>query len=265
MSVPGGSRNVCKYAAPATAANGSSASPARKRPPLSVTALASVWSMCAAMAIIRPRSSVTALMTAPPPMTAERLPQLPMPYGRTAVSPSLTAIQSIGIVRISDATWARVVSCPWPCDLVPAATLTWPSGCTATIAISKPPNRPAKPCRFGAVASTIEAMPIPTNRPSARAVAWRARGAVVVELGKEEVELVVEAAGIVEEPGGRDEGSRAVGNVVAPANLGRVDADVFRDEIHDAFDREEGLGLAEPAVRADWALVRSRRNGARYA
>ncbi len=62
-------------------------------------------------------SSRHAVATAPPAITAQREPQVPVEYGVSAVSPCTTMIFSSGRPRISCATCASVVSSPWPCDL----------------------------------------------------------------------------------------------------------------------------------------------------
>ena len=117
-SIPAGRRCGCHHASAAIGGEAASA-PVRAR-------------MCAAIASIFVRSSVAARVTAPPAITAVRLPHEPMPYGSAAVSPSLTVMCASSMPSTSAATWASVVSCPWPCDFVPTATVTLPSGSTET-------------------------------------------------------------------------------------------------------------------------------------
>ena len=53
--------------------------------------------------------------TAPFAIVAARLPPVPISAtGVTAVSPNTTRMSSNGMPNSSAATWASVVSCPWP-------------------------------------------------------------------------------------------------------------------------------------------------------
>ena len=66
----------------------------------------------------RPPDRVQAVPTAPPAVTMQREPQVPVEYGVIAVSPCTTRIALNGNPRISCATCASVVSrpCPWTLD-----------------------------------------------------------------------------------------------------------------------------------------------------
>ena len=64
--------------------------------------LADIWGFCSRLAL-----SITlphAVMIALPPTDSEREPQVPLPKGIAAVSPSTSAISSIGMPRWSAAT-----------------------------------------------------------------------------------------------------------------------------------------------------------------
>ncbi len=57
---------------------------------------------------------------------------VPPPPSTTRVSPVTNRIVSISTPSWSATTWAKVVSCPWPVDWVPATTVTSPSVPTLT-------------------------------------------------------------------------------------------------------------------------------------
>ena len=65
------------------------------------------------------RSSRLARVTAPPAITMLREASVPMPKGESAVSPWRTEIRAGSMPSTSCATWASVVSNPWPCDWMP--------------------------------------------------------------------------------------------------------------------------------------------------
>ena len=64
-------------------------------------------------------SALHARATAPPDITMQREPQVPVEYGVTPVSPCTTRTCSGSMPRISFATCASVVSMPWPCECAP--------------------------------------------------------------------------------------------------------------------------------------------------
>ena len=66
--------------------------------------------MPAAMVAILSLISLAAFMTAPPPITAERLPHVPIPKGSIVVSPSRTVTEDEGIVKTSATKSAKIVS-----------------------------------------------------------------------------------------------------------------------------------------------------------
>ena len=61
----------------------------------------------------------------------------PPPTETRAVSPVTRRMQSYGTPSHSLTSWAKLVSCPWPCDTVPIATSTAPSGITVISAFSR--------------------------------------------------------------------------------------------------------------------------------
>ena len=93
---------------------------------------------CAPIAPMRVASSRHAVATAPPAITAQREPQVPVEYGVSAVSPCTTMIFSSGRPRTSCATWASVVSSPWPWLWMPTRSSSPPSGVMRATACSKP-------------------------------------------------------------------------------------------------------------------------------
>jgi len=67
-----------------------------------------------------------------PPRAMLRLPKVPMPDLTRAVSPCTTVTRSMGTCSSSATSWAKTVSCPWPCDAEPVSTVTRPSSATTT-------------------------------------------------------------------------------------------------------------------------------------
>src|SRR5437870_5588119 len=62
------------------------------------------------------RTAVAASWTELPAFTALRLAKVPTPKATAAVSPPTTVTQSTGTPSASAATWANVVSWPWPAE-----------------------------------------------------------------------------------------------------------------------------------------------------
>ena len=93
---------------------------------------------------------------------------------------------------------------------------------------------------------------MPTNRPAERA-SLPGSPVVVPELVEQRVELRDQRSHV--DPGSPvgDEGARRVGEEVAPAHFGRVDAQIARDEVHDPFRGEMCLRLPETPVGPDRA------------
>ena len=85
------------------------------------------------------RTAVAASWTELPAFTALRLAKVPTPKATAAVSPPTTVTQSSGTPSASAATWANVVSWPWPAEAAPVATLTRPARSSLTVAPSKGP------------------------------------------------------------------------------------------------------------------------------
>ena len=130
---------------------------------------------------MRSRSSRAPIVTAPPAIAADRLPPVPaMLNGVTAVSPKRTRTCSIVTPTSSAATWARVVSWPWPCGICWVTTVTTPSSSSTTRTGSPPTAAPTAPPPITAAAksggpgaaSMKVATPSPRWRPPARAAAW---------------------------------------------------------------------------------------------
>src|SRR5579863_7681832 len=83
--------------------------------------------------------SCKAKYIAVPPTAVERLPQVPMPYCTSDVSPWETRTSSISTPSSSPAICAKVVSSPCPCGEIPVSTVTLPDGSIFTVALSQPP------------------------------------------------------------------------------------------------------------------------------
>src|SRR2546426_1105521 len=71
-----------------------------------------------------------------PALAMPRLPPVPMPNGKSVVSPALTITSSNAAPSSDAAIWASVVACPWPCAATPMRTYTLPLGSTRTVAPS---------------------------------------------------------------------------------------------------------------------------------
>ena len=97
---------------------------------------------------------------APPPMTALRLPKVPVPCWMALVSPWRTTTRSMDTRSFSATTWANTVSCPCPWELAPVSTVISPVRSTRTVPLSKP----APP-----LGSVKVEMPTPMSSPRVRA------------------------------------------------------------------------------------------------
>src|SRR5690242_352279 len=84
-------------------------------------------------------SVCSAQNSALPPTAVPRLPNVPMPYCTTAVSPCTTSTSSIPQPSSSATICAKVVSSPCPCGDAPVITVTLPVGSLLTVALSQPP------------------------------------------------------------------------------------------------------------------------------
>ena len=84
----------------------------------------------------RVRTSRVVRATAGPAFAATRLPPVPMPIGKSWVSPATMWTSSSRTPSSAAQIWARVVWCPWPCAATPMVTNTWPLGSTRTCAPS---------------------------------------------------------------------------------------------------------------------------------
>ena len=86
------------------------------------------------------RTSRAASAIALPPTTAARLANEPVPCSTPAVSPA-TTVTSAGVTPSSSAaTWASVVSSPWPWVDTPLHAEMRPAASTRTRALSKGPT-----------------------------------------------------------------------------------------------------------------------------
>ena len=96
-------------------------------------------SSSAATCWARARTSRVVRATAGPAFAATRLPPVPMPIGKSWVSPATMWTSSSRTPSSAAQIWARVVWCPWPCAATPMVTNTWPLGSTRTCAPSYGP------------------------------------------------------------------------------------------------------------------------------
>ena len=78
---------------------------------------------------------------------------MPAPRFTRPVSECTTRTASNGTPSTAEASWAKAVSCPWPCGEVPVSTVTVPSAFTSTEANSFEEND---------VISTYVATPMPS-------------------------------------------------------------------------------------------------------
>jgi hypothetical protein len=77
-----------------------------------------------------------AFASAEPPTAIEREPNVPVPAGTAAVSPSTIRILEKSIPSRSWRIWANAVAWPWPWLCVPRKAVTLPSAATRTCAAS---------------------------------------------------------------------------------------------------------------------------------
>src|SRR5207253_8662216 len=68
-----------------------------------------------------------------PPTTRLRLPPVPPPVGVSCVSPCRRRTDSNGTPSVSATTWAKLVSCPWPCDDEPVRAVIPPLESTSML------------------------------------------------------------------------------------------------------------------------------------
>ena len=110
------------------------------------------------------RTSLAAAQTALPPICSDRDAAVPPPRGTSAVSLWTTRTWSAGTPSTSPTSWEKAVACPWPCEAVPARTVTVPSSSTAT-----EPNSRAMPAavtlHIGGHADA-EQPPVPRSPPA---------------------------------------------------------------------------------------------------
>src|SRR5437870_5006396 len=140
------------------------------------TTMSSAPASRSAAAIRRALSSTlsTDATRAGAPTAMERLPNVPTPAATMAVAPWRTATSSIATPRRSATIWAKAVSSPWPCGLVPVSTVILPDVSTRTVALSQPGMGVVLDGPTPAVSMKVET-PIPRWRPSSRARRWRSR------------------------------------------------------------------------------------------
>ncbi len=137
-------------------------------PPSKETRDASAWSMWHAILCAFSFSFCTAINTAVPPTAVARLPNVPMPYWTTPVSPWITVTSLILTPNSSATICANEVSCPCPWGDAPVKTVTFPVGSIRTVALSQPPAGIACDGPSAQISTYVE-RPIPISRPSARA------------------------------------------------------------------------------------------------
>jgi hypothetical protein len=92
--------------------------------------------MCAPILMKRGISALQALITAPPAMTMERDAYVPVENGVVPVSPCTTWMRATSMPSTSFASWASVVSMPWPCECTPTRTSSPPPAVQRTAAWS---------------------------------------------------------------------------------------------------------------------------------
>ena len=103
--------------------------------------------------------------------------------------------------------------------------------------------------------STPAAMPMPNSRPSRRASSRRCLQRLIVREAQQLVERRLVVAGIEHGAGGRLVGKGVARNEVAAAQLGRIDPEPARRDVHDPLEREIELRPAVAAVEPDRRAV----------
>ena len=135
----------------------------------------------------------------------------------------------------------NAVPWPWPWSCVPIATVSVPVGSKRSSACSIRPEFEA---------STVFEMPMPRSLPRLRRLASPRIEARIVRHGQAVVEVLGEVAAVV----GVDQRGlvrhRVGRNGVAPAQLGRVDAELARGEIDHGLDHVGGFRPSGAAIVA---------------
>ena len=164
-------------------------------------------------------------------------------------------IWSIGMPRTSLASMANAVWWPWPWELVPTAMVAVPSSWTSTA--------PYSMCRpIGAVTSTYDDRPMPSCTRVAALAPGGLLGAqrVVPGGGEHGVERLGVLAGVVVGAGQRRQREGLGREVVAAADLGRVDAELVGGDVEHPLDELGRLRPPGAAVGAGGRVVGDRRH-----
>src|SRR5207245_697586 len=212
-----------------------------KRPPSKT--MSSAPASRSAAAIRRALSSTlsTDATRAGAPTAMERLPNVPTPAATMAVSPWRTATSSIATPRRSATIWAKAVSSPWPCGLVPVSTVILPDVSTRTVALSQPGMGVVLDGPTPAVSMKVE-KPIPRWRPASRARrALEVAKALVVAHRQRPVERRLVLARVVDEARRGAVRELLGADQVAPADLSRVEAARARDGVHGPLEQVRRL------------------------
>ena len=124
------------------------------------------------------------------------------------------------------------MSWPWPCEWLPANTVTLPSLCTRTTALSQPPCRPPRLARLplGPVPalSMKQARPMPIRTPCLRSSACSLAQRRIIRERQQLVEQRRRIAGIIDAPARRRIRKVAARDQIAPAKFDDVDAEFVR-------------------------------------
>ena len=163
---------------------------------------------------------------------------------------------------MSATTWAAVVSCPWPCGVVPSVTTISPKMSSLTVATSLLPENWSSGLmsrdwpKLFVPESRVEPIPTPSRFPRASASARFAGHRVVVDQLEREVEHPRVVAGVVDAAVRRLVRHVLGADVVPLAHLDRVEAELARDDVDDPLGEPEVLHARVTAVRGDGRLVR---------
>ena len=173
------------------------------------------------------------------------------------MSPCLTVIFSIGMSRCSLASIAQAVACPWPCGEVPVSTVTVPSGCTSTAALS-----------LNAAAAGDLDEHRDADADLHRVAALAPGGLLGPQVGvtgrvEHRVERLLVLAGVVGRAALGGERELVGAQEVAAAHLGRVHADLGGEQVHRPLDGRRGLGASGAAVGRDRRRVGDEHAGPR--
>src|SRR2546422_5149578 len=180
------------------------------------------------------RSSAASAMPAPA-MRIERPEWVPPPKPTRSVSPDKMRTASTSSPRPAAATWAKLVSCPWPADWVPITTSTTPSARTVIRA-----------CSRGVPVRGLDVIGQTTPEqlaPSARFAAALAEAGPGGEMHHERHVLGVSSA-VVDHAERVGVGHARLADQVAAAELGAVEARRGGGEIDQPLDRKGDLGTA---------------------